>query len=150
MLKTGWAELVIAALCLTCTLQGCVGARTDEWKEITTLAESVKAPSPLSDKEREDKAYQLAVLIRQKVGKPAPKKLIAELADMMSDSDETVRFWTVGALQNLGPQADLAIPALERALAEARAADPPGQGRSGIHLDDAIQHAMEKITQQRR
>ncbi|MEK6337052.1 MAG: hypothetical protein AABM67_19185 [Acidobacteriota bacterium] len=63
----------------------------------------------------------------------------------MSDSDQVVRFWTAVSLENLGPQAAAAIPALEKALEEARAADPPDGFRTGIHLDDAIQQALEKI-----
>ena len=73
MLKTRFSELVIAALCLTWILQGSVAARTVEWRTITMLAESIKAPSSLSTKEREEKAYQLAALIRRKAGKAAGK-----------------------------------------------------------------------------
>ena len=103
-------------------------------------------PSTLEAKEREDKAYRVAVLIHRKAGKTAPAKLVTDLADLMSDEDQVIRFWIAGALGNLGPQAAAAIPALEQAFKEARAADPPDRGRTGIHLDDAIQLAMEKIS----
>ena len=136
--------VVVATLCITWIPQGSVEARTDGWRPIVILAESIKAPSALSTKEREDKAYRLAVLIQRKVGKPAPEKVITALANLMNDSDQVVRFWTAGALGQLGPQAAPAIPALEKALEEARAAEPPGQGRTGIHLDDAIQYALEE------
>jgi len=114
------------------------------------LAESIKVPSSLSTKEREDKAYQLAALIRRKAGKAAPQKLIMDLAVLMSDTDQIVRLWTAGALGNLGPQAATAIPALEKAFQEARAADPPNRFRSGIHLDDVIQQALEKIRRRKK
>ena len=144
-MKTKFLQLVIAALCLTWILQGAVTARTDGWRTITMLAESLKAPSSLSTKEREDKAYQLAALVRRKAGKAAPQKLITDLAALMSDTDQMVRLWTAGALGNLGPQAAAAIPSLEKAFNEAQAADQPNRFRSGIHLDDVIQQAMKKI-----
>jgi HEAT repeat protein len=114
------------------------------------LAESIKAPSSLSTKEREDKAYQLAVLIRRKTGRAAPQKLVTDLAALMSDPDQMVRLWTAGALGNLGPQAAAAIPALEKAFEDAQVADPPGGLRTGIHLDDVIQQAMEKIRRRKK
>ena len=144
-MKTRFSQLVIAALCLTWIFQGPVAARTDGWRAITRLAESIRSPSSLSAEEREDKASQLAALIRRKAGKPAPQKLITLLTAMMSDTDQMVRAWTAGALGNLGPQAAAAIPALEKALEEAQIADPPGGFRTGIHLDDVIQEALKKI-----
>jgi hypothetical protein len=148
MLKTRFSELVIAALCLTYILQGSVAGRTDGWRAITLLAESLKVPSALSTKEREEKAYQLAALIRRKAGKAAPQKLITDLAGLMSDSDQMVRFWTAVSLGNLGPQAAAAIPALEKAFEEARAAEP--RFRSGIHLGDVIQQTLEKIRRRKK
>src|ERR1041384_371837 len=144
-MKTRFSPFVITALCLTWSLQGSFVAQTDEWRAITMLAESIKAPSSLSTQEREDKAYQLAVLIRRKTGRAAPQKLVTDLAALMSDPDQMVRLWTAGALGNLGPQAAAAIPALEKAFEEAQVADPPGGPRTGIHLDDVIQQALKKI-----
>ncbi|HKO96584.1 MAG TPA: hypothetical protein VJU86_06320 [Pyrinomonadaceae bacterium] len=145
MLKARFSKLLIAALCISCVLQGSVTARPDGWRAITILVESLKESSSLSAKERGEKAYQLATLIRRKAGKPAPKKLITDLADLMSDADTMVRAWTAGSLGNLGPQAAAAMPALEKAFEEAQAADPPDRPRTGIHLDDVIQQALEKI-----
>lgn len=150
MLKARFSEFVIAALCLTCVLQGPVAAQTEGWQAITMLVESLKVPSALTTEEREEKASQLATLIRRKAGKPAPKSLITDLAGLMSDSDQLVRAWTAGSLGNLGPQAAEAIPALEKAFEEARATDPPGHFRSGIHLDDVIQQALEKIRRRKK
>jgi hypothetical protein len=150
MLKTRFSELVIAALCFTWILPWSVAARTDGWRTITMLAESIKAPSSLSPKEREEKAYQLAALIRRKAGQTAPKQLIADLADLMSETDQMVRLWTAGSLGNLGPQAAAAMPALEKAFAEARAAEPADGFRTGIHLDDVIRQALEKIRRRKK
>jgi len=141
---------VVSALLVTWIPQDAASAQTDAWRPIITLAESIRAPSTLSAKEREERAYRLADLIPRKVRKPAPEKLITALAYLMDDSDRTVRFWTAGALGQLGPQAASAIPALEKALEEARADDPPGRGRTGIHLDDVIQRSMEKIRRGRK
>ena len=149
-MKTKFSQLVLAALCLTLILQGAVAARTDGWRAITMLAESIKAPSSLSTKEREEKAYQLAVLIRRKAGKAAPPKLITDLAALMSDSNQMVRFWVALALGKLGPQAAAAIPALEKAFEEAQVADPPGGFRTGIHLDDVIHEMLEKIRRRKK
>ena len=114
------------------------------------LAESIRAPSSLSTKEREDRAYQLANLIRRKAGTAAPQKLITDLAALMSDTDQMVRAWTAASLGHLGPQASAAIPALEKAFEEARVADPPGRFRSGIHLDDVTEHALGKIRRRKK
>jgi hypothetical protein len=69
---------------------------------------------------------------------------------MMSDNDQVVRAVMASALGSLGPQAAAAIPALEKALEEAQIADPPGGFRTGIHLDDVIQAALEKIRRQKK
>ena len=145
MLKARLSKLIIAALCLACVLQASATAQPDRWRAVTLLVESIKAPSTLSTKEREEKASQFAALIRRKGGRPAPEKLITDLADLMSDADVMVRAWTAGSLGNLGPQAKAAIPALEKAFEEAQAADPPNRPRTGIHLDDVIQQALDKI-----
>lgn len=150
MLTIRLARLFVASLTLAWVVEAPVAAQTDGWQTITTLVESIKTPSSLPVKERRGRARQFAVLIHDKTGKTAPEKLITDLAGVMSDSDQVVRFWTAGALGNLGPQAVAAIPALERAFAEAQAADPPGRARSGIHLDDVIQRAMDKITRHKK
>lgn len=145
ILKTRFSQLIVAALCLMWMLQGAVAAQTDRWRAVTMLAESIRAPSSLSTSEREDKAYQLANLIQRKAGRAAPQKLITDLAMLMSDTDQIVRLWAAAALGNLGLQAAAAIPALEKAFGEAQIADPPSRARSGIHLDDVILQALEKI-----
>jgi hypothetical protein len=131
-------------------LQGPAAARTYGWRTIAALVESIRTPSSLSAKEREDRAYRVADLIQHKSSKAAPEKLITDLAELMSDDNQIIRFWTAGALGNLGPQAAPAIPALEKALKEARAADRPDWGRTGIHLDDAIQLALDKIIRNKK
>src|SRR5262245_33291005 len=149
MLETR-SQLVAAALSLACILQGSVAARIDGWRRITMLAESIKATSTLTTKERQENAYELATLILRKAGKPAPEKLITDLAGLMSDADQVVRFWAAVSLGNLGPQAAAAIPALEKALEQARTEDPPDRFRTGIHLDDGIQQALDKIRRRQK
>jgi hypothetical protein len=141
---------ILTALCLVSVLQVSLAARTDEWRAITLLTESIRTPATLTANDRQEKARELAALIRRKAGKPAPEKLITDLAGLMSDSDQLVRFWVAVSLGYLGPQAAAAIPALEKALEQARIEDPPDRTRTGIHLDDGIQQALEKIRRRKK
>jgi uncharacterized protein YfaS (alpha-2-macroglobulin family) len=149
-MKIRRSQFVLSALCLSWILQGSAVSQTDRWQAITVLAESLKNPSSLSSQEREDKAYQLATLTRRKTRQAAPQKLITDLASLMTDNDPLVRAWTATSLGHLGSQAAAEIPALEKALEEARAADPPGGPRTGIHLDDVIEQALKKIRRPRK
>lgn len=147
---TRFSQLVIPALCIVVSLQCPTVAQTDRWRAVTDLIDTLKTPSSLSSREREDKASQLATLIRCQKGQAAPQNVILDLAALMSDADPLVRAWTAGALGNLGPQAAAAITALEKAFAEAQAADPPNGFRSGIHLDDVIEQALKKIRRSKK
>jgi hypothetical protein len=125
-------RLSVTALAFVWVLQGPAIAGTSGWRTVAALVASIKMPSTLEAKEREDRAYQVADLIQRKAGKAAPANLVTDLADLMSDEDQVIRFWTAGALGNLGPQSAAAIPSLEKAFKEARAADPTGGGRAFI------------------
>ncbi len=75
--------------------------------------------------------------------------VIDDMAALLNDSDDWVRFYVAASLGFLGPSARRAIPALERALA--RGEPPrevlPGQARifAGINSAHAICAAFEKI-----
>jgi len=75
--------------------------------------------------------------------------VIDEMAELLNDGEDWVRFYVAASLGFLGPSARRAIPALEKALA--RGEPPrdvlPGQTRifAGINSAHAICAAFEKI-----
>jgi hypothetical protein len=73
-------------------------------------------------------------------------KEIDDLAGLLSDKDDVVRFWAALALGHVGPPAIRVVPALERALKEVEPA--PGSNIIGPDLSSAsaIRGALRKIT----
>jgi len=75
--------------------------------------------------------------------------VIDDMAELLNDNDDWVRFYVAASLGFLGPSARRAIPALEKALA--RGEPPrevlPGQTRifAGLNSAHAICAAFEKI-----
>jgi hypothetical protein len=61
------------------------------------------------------------------------------LADMLSDKDDSVRYWIAVALGNIGPRAQKAIPSLERAYTQIECV------RGDKTSASAIEPALKKI-----
>ena len=84
-------------------------------------------------------AEQLAGSIKSKGQQSVSDADIDSLASMMSDRDDSVRYWIATALGYVGPRAHHAIPQLEQALRE-RACD-----NSSKTSASAIRLAMSRI-----
>jgi hypothetical protein len=64
--------------------------------------------------------------------------VVADLAEVLRDESDRVRYWVALALSHMGPQARDALPALERALQER----PETRGKTSA---TAIRIAIDKI-----
>jgi hypothetical protein len=64
---------------------------------------------------------------------------IGSLASLMSDRDDSVRFWVASSLGYIGPRAQLAVPALRQALKEIKDA------KLALTSAGAIEMALAKI-----
>jgi hypothetical protein len=67
---------------------------------------------------RTEHAQLLAQHVRQNVEEAANGGFIALLESMLTDSDDSVRFWVAMALGYMGPRARQAVPTLAEALKE--------------------------------
>jgi HEAT repeat protein len=56
------------------------------------------------------------------------------LADMLSDRDDSIRYWIAMALGYIGPRAQPAVPALEKALQEVQCVPGSKTSASAIRL----------------
>ena len=64
---------------------------------------------------------------------------IKMLSNLMSDRDDSVRFWIARALAEIGPSAHAAIPALQKAYRQIAC------GRGDLTSSPAIQRALDSI-----
>ncbi len=67
---------------------------------------------------RTDAAEKLVSLVQEQARDGISQKAIWAMADLLSDRDDSVRYWVATALGYAGSQAADAVPALERALRE--------------------------------
>jgi HEAT repeat protein len=111
-----------------------IGANSDSLVAIETSA----IKSEPSVNARTEDARKLADQIRRN-GLVVSDADIKLLADMLSDRDDSVRYWIAMALGYIGPRAQQAVPALEKALREIQC----------VHASktsaDAIRLALTKI-----
>lgn len=83
-------------------------------------------------------AIKVAASVRESVA-DLDSKIAGELAQVLGDPQDDVRYWIAMALSYMGPKAVSAIPALEKALKERRGRD---QGKTSA---SAIRLALKKI-----
>ena len=93
--------------------------------------------------ERADLARKLAALVRE-LAVDVDSSVAGELAHFLADPQDDVRYWVAMALGYMGPKAESAIPALERALEERKGRD---QGKTSAA---AIRIALKKIREKPR
>jgi HEAT repeat protein len=113
-------------------------------QSIQALIGSIK--SQPSDSARAAEAQRLARFLHDQ----SPTKLavvdaaaVDDIANLLSDSDDRVRFWAAAALGVLGPKATSAVPKLEEALKDAHVKSTPIQPAQSTEA--AITHALERI-----
>ena len=128
--------------CLVVMSQVAIAATPDPWHAIAQQVEKIKKES--SSTSRPDEAERLADLVKQKAAHVIPESLLAEITDLLTDRDDTVRYWTAMALGYLGPQAASSIPALEKALKEIEKVRGSKTSASGIRFALAKIRAANK------
>jgi hypothetical protein len=90
-------------------------------------------------------AQQLAGEIRQNRSATLEDTDIQLLANLLSDRDDSVRYWIAMALGYLGPRAHLAVPALEKALEEKQCDNSSKTSASAIKI--ALSRIGVKVAQ---
>jgi hypothetical protein len=93
-------------------------AAPEPWQPVEELVAKIKQ-EPSVDERTED-AYRLMKSVKERAQQKIPDRLLSEITGLMSDRDDSVRYWTATALGYLGSQATPSIPALERALQEVK------------------------------
>ncbi len=88
---------------------------------------------------RAERAELLTKMVRDHREVSFGSSVVVDLAEVLRDESDRVRYWVALALSQMGPQARDALPALERALQER-------PGKRGVKTSaTAIRIAIEKI-----
>jgi PBS lyase HEAT-like repeat len=113
-------RFVRSAVCATCGLLATLASMGASSGSLVASEINAIKQEPSVNARTED-ARQLADQVRrnQLVVSDADIQLLAE---MLSDRDDAVRYWIATTLGYLGPRAQQAAPALERALKDAQCA----------------------------
>jgi HEAT repeat protein len=145
-----WVCFGLPVTALTLILAGSISAAEksdDAMAKIEAMIEKIRAEhSPLV---RVNVAEQLAVFLQHQDRSclnTLDAKVIDDIASLLSDKDDAVRYWAALALGNIGAPAIRVVPSLEKALKDVEPA--PGSGVIGPDLSSAsaIQGALQKIT----
>jgi HEAT repeat protein len=94
---------------------------------------------PGDRKRRVTQAETLSALVQRCPAAASGAGTVQELASLLGDPEDAVRFWVAGALGFIGPKAAAAIPALEKALDERKGA------MGSLTSVEAIRVALERI-----
>lgn len=95
--------------------------------------------------------YELSKALAEKVAATNPDKIgdaqIDDIVGLLGDADDSVRYWAALALGQIGPRANRAVPALERALRDRECEGYPTEPHivRSITSADGIRTALEKI-----
>jgi hypothetical protein len=79
-------------------------------------------------------AEQLMVLAKKDPTRPYGQSLVTQIADLLDDPADSVRYWIATTLGFIGPQASAAVPQLERALVAAEKISASKTSASAIRL----------------
>lgn len=80
------------------------------------VAETNRIKGESSSVRRTDDAQRLAQWVRENKAKVVDPADIELLAGLLTDKDDSVRYWAAMALGYIGPPAQSAVPALQKAL----------------------------------
>lgn len=136
--------MLLVALCWLSTMPVRVQGEQPQVRDIVPLIEKIEHETDSNT--RTDLASELAKLVSQvRTSDQIDDKVIDDIATLLSDRDDSVRLWVALALGQLGPRANRAVPALERALQEAEAEDQANIKGPSLSSADGIRAALEKI-----
>ena len=94
-----------------------------------TIAEVRTGKSPTL---RRQAAERLAELTRKPEAKKVDDTTVAELVSLLDTPDDSVLYWVARGLGNLGPRATIAIPRLQKRLAEVDCLQGSKTSASGV------------------
>jgi HEAT repeats len=103
------------------------------------VVETNRIRSESSSARRTDDAQRLADWVRENKAKVVDLADIELIAGLLTDKDDSVRYWAAMALGYIGPPAQSAVPALEKALEDKKC------DRSSKTSASAITIALTKI-----
>jgi hypothetical protein len=95
-------------------------------------------------------AEKMATVVKDCSAVAATGDTIDQLADLLTHREDIVRYWAATALGYIGPKAESAIPALERAYEEKKNSSQSKTSASAIRVAlERIRH-QEKSRSERR
>jgi HEAT repeat protein len=120
--------------------------KTSNTLEIERMIKEIRTES--RNKIREDVAKYLAAFVAQKKLEVENDDgtTIDEIASLLGDRDDLVRYWAAMALQHIGPAARQAVPALQKALREIEPEVGSGKLGPSASSASAIRKALHSIT----
>lgn len=105
--------------------------------EMSRLVDKIRAEPDVNT--RIDQAEKLVDLVQKDPRRPYSQVLVIRIAALLEDPADPVRYWVANALGLMGPQASVALPDLERALAL------PKDTKAGKNSDSVIEWAIKRI-----
>jgi HEAT repeat protein len=111
--------------------------QTGTWEWVSAAVKRIKVEP--SVRTRTAATQRLARRVRRSLSTSVPAVTIEDLSSLLTDRDDSVRFWAAMALGYLGPRAGSAIPALEQALRSV------AEDRSSLSSAEAMKFALTKI-----
>jgi|GEM_PF-1848914 len=107
---------------------------------MTKISQAVSAVRASGDPEmRIENARSLAQYVKQNVAKSVNETVVLDIASLLEDTNDAVRYWAATALGYIGPNAKVAIPFLREALNKV---DADAMGKNSA---SAILVALKKI-----
>lgn len=130
--------LAVIAFALIASLFGTTHAQTDRMSK-SQLTEQIaqtikKVRMGKSSVARTDAAEHLAKLTQGIDPKKVDDTTIANLMSLLDTSEDSVRYWVACTLGNLGTRAKIAIPKLQKILAEVDCLQQSMNSASGIRF----------------
>lgn len=97
---------------------------------------------------RDDKAVDLAAFVHAHPNCAIRSAVVDDIASLLDDDDDGVRWGIALALKNIGPPAITAVPKLEKALRESdeKIAADPSPVTPTVYSGQTIRQALKSIT----
>jgi hypothetical protein len=133
-------HLAIYALAMFGVDYAHAGPEAEPMVTVSSIAEGIKKiKNERSITQKTEYAYRLRLMFNKLPPDAIDDRTLSELAAMLEDRNDSVRFWIAASLGKIGPRARQTIPALENALKKVECA--PGS----LTSEPAIRAALAEI-----
>ena len=140
IVKIGFSRLFSITLCVVLTTLAGTAQVTQESALIEQIKQTMaRVQASKTVDAKTEAAEHLASLTRKIDRKEVTEALVIDLTSLLDAPNDSVRFWLVTALGNLGPSAKAAAPKLEKLLPEVDCLN------GAITSAGAIRHALEQM-----